>query len=43
MYSDMLVGTWSLGSVSGKGGEVCEEVRKRMVDVCCLQEVRWEA
>ena len=29
--------------MSGKGGEVCEEVRKRMVDVCCLQEVRWEA
>ena len=27
--------------MSGKGGEVCEEVRKRMVDVCCLQEVRW--
>ena len=24
-----------------KGGEVCEEVRKRMIDVCCLLEVRW--
>ena len=24
-----------------KGGEVCEELRKRMIDVCCLQEVRW--
>ena len=23
------------------GGEVNEELRKRMVDVCCLQEVRW--
>ena len=23
------------------GGEVCEELRKRMIDVCCLQEVRW--
>ena len=22
-------------------GEVCEELRKRMIDVCCLQEVRW--
>ena len=21
--------------------EVCEEVRKRMIVVCCLQEVRW--
>ena len=22
-------------------GEVCEELRKRMIDMCCLQEVRW--
>ena len=29
------------GFVRGKGGEVCEELRKRMIDVCCLQEVRW--
>ena len=21
--------------------EVCEELRKRSMDVCCLQEVRW--
>ena len=20
---------------------MCEELRKRMIDVCCLQEVRW--
>ena len=24
-----------------EGGEVCEELRKRMIDVCCSQEVRW--
>ena len=30
---------WNVGSLSGKG-EVCEELRKRMIDVCCLQEVR---
>ena len=34
-------GTWNVGSLSRKGGEVCEELRKRMIDVCCLQEVRW--
>ena len=34
------VGTWNLGSLSGKGGEVCEELRKKMIDVRCLQ-VRW--
>ena len=27
------VGTWNLGSLSGNGGEVCEELRKRMIDV----------
>ena len=31
------VGMWNLGSLSGKGGEVCEELRKRMTDVSCLQ------
>ena len=35
------VGTWNLGSLSGKRGDVCEELRKRMIDVCCLQEERW--
>ena len=31
----------NLGSLSGKGGEVCEELRKRMTNVCCLMELRW--
>ena len=22
-------------------GEACEDLRRTMVDVCCLQEVRW--
>ena len=33
------VGTWNVGSMSGRGTEVCEELRKRRM--CCLQEVRW--
>ena len=37
----MLVGTWNLCSPNGMGAEVCEELRKRMIDVCCLQEMRW--
>ena len=24
-----------------RGGNVCEELRTRMNDECCLQEVRW--
>ena len=34
-------GSWNVGSISGKGTEVCEKLRKRKVDVCCLDEVRW--
>ena len=36
----MQVGTWNLGSLRGEAGEVSEELRKRMIDVSCLQEVR---
>ena len=28
-----------MGNLSGKGGEVCEELRKRIIGVCCLQDV----
>ena len=35
------VGTWNLGSLNGKGGENSEELRKRMIDVHCLQEERY--
>ena len=35
------VGMWNLGRLRGNGGEVREEVRKRMIGVCCLHEVRW--
>ena len=33
------VGTWNLGSLSGKGGEFCEELRKRMTNVSHLHAV----
>ena len=35
------VGSLNVGSMRGKGVEICEELRKRRVDVCCVQEVRW--
>ena len=35
------LGSWNVGSICGRGTEVCEELRERKVDVCCLQEVRW--
>ena len=38
---EVRVGTCNLGSLSRKTGEICEELWKRMIDVPCLQEVRW--
>ena len=34
------IGTWNVENLSGRGTEVCEELRKRRMGVC-LQEVRW--
>ena len=39
----MRVWTLNFGSLSGNGAEVCEELMKRMIDLCCFQEVRWRA
>ena len=35
-------GTLHVESLCRRKTEVCEEVRKRKVDVCCIQEVRWK-
>ena len=39
---DLRFGTLNVGSLCGRKTEVCEELRRRRVDVCCLQEVRWK-
>ena len=35
-------GTWNIGTLKGKSGEVCEVLCTRKVKVCCIQEVRWK-
>ena len=35
-------GTWNIGTLKGKSGEVCKVLRRRKVTVCCIQEVRWK-
>ena len=34
--------TWNVRSMSGKWGEISETLKGRCVDICSLQEVRWE-
>ena len=35
-------GTWNIGTLKGKSGEVCKVLCRRKVKVCCIQEVRWK-
>ena len=35
------LGTRNIGTLNGKGFEICEELLKRNVDLCCIREVRW--
>ena len=37
----VLFGMWNIGSLSGKGGEVCEQLRKRMIGVCVDWDVEY--
>ena len=37
--SPIRLGSWNVGSLCRRGVEVCEELRKRKVDVCGSQEV----
>ena len=41
-HSRIRLGSWNVGSLCGRGVEVCEELRKRKVDVYGLQKVRWK-
>jgi exonuclease III len=36
------IASWNVGSLSKKSGKVVEVLRKRRVDVCCIQEARWK-
>ena len=32
--------TWNVESVSGKWGQISETLKRKCVDICCLQKVR---
>jgi hypothetical protein len=35
-------GTWNVGSLSGRSGEIVDELWRRRVDVCAVQKRRWK-
>lgn len=36
------IGSWNVGSMTGKSGEVANELWSREVDICGVQETRWK-
>ena len=34
--------TWNVGSMSRKWGEISETLKRRCVNICCSQKVRWK-
>ena len=41
VHSKLRFGSWNVGSMVGRSMEIVDELRKRKVDVCCVQETRW--
>ncbi len=36
------VGTWNVGSLSGRSGELVQALERRKLKVCCFQRTRWK-
>ena len=41
MNTNFRVGSWNVGTIKGRSGEVVETLQRRNIDLCCLQEVRF--
>ncbi|XP_021747807.1 craniofacial development protein 2-like [Chenopodium quinoa] len=39
--SSLRIGSWNVGSLTGKSAEVVEVMKRRRVNIMCLQETRW--
>ena len=39
--SKMRLGTWNIGTLTGKSMEVVEVMLRRMINIMCLQETKW--
>ena len=36
------IGSWNVGSMTGKGRELVEAVKRRRIDILCVQETKWK-
>ena len=36
------IGSWNVGSLTGKGQELVDVMQRRKVDILCVQETRWK-
>ncbi|XP_055388280.1 craniofacial development protein 2-like [Condylostylus longicornis] len=36
------IGTWNIGSLTGRSKELAEILKRRNIDICCIQELKWK-
>ena len=36
------VGTWNVGTLTGRNRELAEVLKRRNVNICCVQETKWK-
>ena len=36
------VGTWNVGTLTGRSRELAEVLKRRNVNICCVQETKWK-
>ena len=39
---NLRMGTWNVGSMSRRSGEIVDVMMRRKIELCCLQETRWK-
>nr|GFD04844.1 hypothetical protein [Tanacetum cinerariifolium] len=36
------IGTWNVGTLTGRSRELAEVLKRRRVNICCVQETKWK-
>lgn len=40
--SSLRFATWNVGTMTGRSAELSDILKKRQLDVCCVQETKWK-
>ena len=40
-YNTFKIASWNIGTMRGRSSEIVETIRRRNIDLCCVQDGRW--